>query len=567
MKKLRLLTIGLLCAVALALRAQTSSPSLLLGGDYPDPTILREGGDYYMTHSAFDYVPGLTIMHSTDLVNWTPISYALSEYIGSIWAPDLCRCGDRYYIYFTVSVKGKPFKNYVVWANDLRGPWSKPIDLHVDGKIDPGHVVDAATGERWIFLAGGNRVKLTSDGLAAASKMENVYGGWPIPSAWDIGSVSLEGPKLKRMGDYYYYISAQGGTSDAPTSHMVVIARSKSLGGPWENMPSNPLIHTWSGDERWWAKGHGSLIDTPDGRMYMVYHAYEKNFLSLGRNTLVEPVALTADKWLECSGAPLLQADGKGIDKSRLGDFRIGLEWRYYKDYDPSRTSLNGGTLTMKAKGNDPTSSSPLLFIAGDHRYELTVRVNLKGKATAGLLLYYNSSMFAGIGCDSTLKYRYRRGETKRCGSRHGDRPMWLRVRNIDNILTAYTSYDGVKWRKEQWAIDLSGCNHNTLGDFQSVLPGLFAQGEGSVEFSDFNYRKLPDTNESLIVSYDSAVGNAALLKAAMELGSRVIYKYDNINAIAVALPAGMSAYEGKAYYSVVKGVLAVSRDEKLELH
>ena len=30
----------------------------ILGGDYPDPTIIRSGEDYYMTHSAFNYLPG-----------------------------------------------------------------------------------------------------------------------------------------------------------------------------------------------------------------------------------------------------------------------------------------------------------------------------------------------------------------------------------------------------------------------------------------------------------------------------------------------------------------------------
>ena len=75
----------------------------ILGGDYPDPTILREGNDYYMTHSAFDYQPGLTVFHSTDLVHWEPISFALKTYLGSIWAPDICKYEDKYYIYFTVA--------------------------------------------------------------------------------------------------------------------------------------------------------------------------------------------------------------------------------------------------------------------------------------------------------------------------------------------------------------------------------------------------------------------------------------------------------------------------------
>ena len=49
----------------------------ILSGDYPDPTILRDGNDYYMTHSAFDYLPGLAVMHSRDLVHWEPVSCAL----------------------------------------------------------------------------------------------------------------------------------------------------------------------------------------------------------------------------------------------------------------------------------------------------------------------------------------------------------------------------------------------------------------------------------------------------------------------------------------------------------
>ena len=46
----------------------------ILGGDYPDPTIVRDGNDYYMTHSAFNYLPGLTIFHSKDLVRWCAVA-------------------------------------------------------------------------------------------------------------------------------------------------------------------------------------------------------------------------------------------------------------------------------------------------------------------------------------------------------------------------------------------------------------------------------------------------------------------------------------------------------------
>jgi xylan 1,4-beta-xylosidase len=51
----------------------------IVPGDHPDPTILKDGSDYYMTFSSFNSYPGLVIWHSTDLVNWAPLVAALSK--------------------------------------------------------------------------------------------------------------------------------------------------------------------------------------------------------------------------------------------------------------------------------------------------------------------------------------------------------------------------------------------------------------------------------------------------------------------------------------------------------
>ena len=59
-----LLNLMLLVAFATAANAQNMYENPVLGGDFPDPSIMRDGDDYYMTHSAFDYVPGLTVFHS-----------------------------------------------------------------------------------------------------------------------------------------------------------------------------------------------------------------------------------------------------------------------------------------------------------------------------------------------------------------------------------------------------------------------------------------------------------------------------------------------------------------------
>jgi len=495
-----LFIIGCLSAIAQSKATKTVKASNntylnpILGGDYPDPTIMRDGKDYYMTHSAFDYLPGLTVWHSTDLVNWEPISYGLTTYLGSIWAPDICKYGDLYYIYFTVSRVG----NFVVTAKDPHGPWSEPHDLKIGG-IDPCHIVDE-NGQRWLFLSGGNRVKLTADGLSTVPGMqEKVYDGWKIPEDWVTEGKSLEGPKLKKIGQYYYYMSAEGGTAGPATSHMEVVARSKSINGPWENMPDNPLIHTYSATEKWWSKGHASLIDAPDGKWWLVYHAYQNGFLNLGRQTLLEPVTFLPNGWIKAPtgkkvALPIIKpvASAKPVDRlAHLNEYRIGLDWKFYKKYDPTRTSVNNGVLTLKAQGATPQESGPMMFVAGTPNYEFSVKMEKDADAVAGLTLYYNADFYVGTGFDSKKRMRWRKGAVKGSYTHTGNNILWQKLRIQDNVVTGYYSYDGKDWKPEEWSMEVSGYDHNTLYDFQSILPGLFAYGKGDVKFSDLKFTRL----------------------------------------------------------------------------
>ena len=52
-------------------------PAVILDGDFPDPTVVRDGDTYYMTHSSFNRVPGLLIWRSKDLYDWQPVTHAL----------------------------------------------------------------------------------------------------------------------------------------------------------------------------------------------------------------------------------------------------------------------------------------------------------------------------------------------------------------------------------------------------------------------------------------------------------------------------------------------------------
>ncbi len=502
MLRTKLMTIAALLICASAALSQTFT-NPILGGDHPDPTVVREGKDYYMTHSSFDYLPGLVVFHSQDLVNWEPIACALQANLGSVWSPDICKHKGKYYIYFTVSTKNSEFHTYVVTASSPYGPWSTPTDLNVGKWIDPCHVYDEKTGKRWLFMSGGHRIQLADDGLSTIGSLEKIYDGWPIPKDWVVEGMALEGPKVKKIGKYYYYLNAEGGTAGPPTAHMAVVARAESVDGPWENCPDNPLLHTYSAKEQWWSKGHASLIDTPDGKWWTIYHAYDKDRLNRGRQMLLEPVELTADGWLKApTGAdadkplslPILnKVKGKnnGYDFSgQLSHFRIGKEWKGLLDYDASRFLTHGDTLTIEARGDNPATSSPLLFTAPDRDYEMSARFETEGAAEAGLILYYNKDFFGGYGCSAKAQNYWRRGKRRDKGGNRMGHVFWMKFVFEDNIAYGYLSRDGQVWSKMQWGLELSGYNHNTLSDFLSLLPGVYCYGEGSVRISNFCYKK-----------------------------------------------------------------------------
>ena len=277
----------------------------IFAGDRPDPSILRDGDDYYLTFSSFDAYPGVVVWRSRDLVNWQPVGPALHTPMGSVWACDLCKHEGRYYIYIPARTPTRK-SIWVVHADDIRGPWSEPVDLNLPDHIDPGHVV-GEDGERYLFLSSGDRVRLTRDGLACAAPVEHVYDPWRYPDDWDVESFAPEGPKLLRHGDWFYLVTAVGGTAGPPTGHMVIAARSRSIHGPWEDAPGNPLVRTQSANEKWWSRGHATLVEGPQGQWYMVYHGYENGFWTLGRQTLLDPIEWTSDGWFRALGGDLSQ--------------------------------------------------------------------------------------------------------------------------------------------------------------------------------------------------------------------------------------------------------------------
>jgi beta-xylosidase len=475
----------------------------IMPGDHPDPSILKDGDDYYMTFSSFDAYPGIVIWHSRDLVNWQPVTAALKTPIGSVWAPELCRHQGRYYVY--IPARFPDYRsNYVIWADDIRGPWSEPVDLELPDHIDPGHVVDT-NGDRYLALSGGDIVPLTPDGLATAGPVRHVYDPWRYPEDWVVESFSPEGPKMLRHGDWFYMITAVGGTAGPPTGHMVIVARSKSLDGPWEDAPNNPIVRTESAHEKWWSRGHATLVEEPGGDWWMVYHGYENGFWTLGRQCLLAPVAWTDDGWIRAGGgdlsAPLSMPQGGSAvphGQPLSDDFstsKFGTQWGFYAPgpREMQRVRLEDQALVVSGKGSTPADCSPLTFIAGDLAYEVTVQCEVSGDAWAGLLLFYNRRLYCGLGYSKDGFVMHRYGLERRVGAPAGlGRRLWLRITNDRNIVTIHHSPDGEAWTRFYVQMEVSGYHHNVAYDFLSLRPGIYAAGDGEVRFRNLAYRALP---------------------------------------------------------------------------
>lgn len=482
----------------------------VFAGDHPDPALLRDGDNYYLTFSSFDSYPGIIIWHSRDLVNWQPVHAALRQPIGSVWAPCLAKHEGRFYCYIPARTAAKR-SIYVIHADQITGPWSDPVDLNLPAHIDPEHVTDE-NGRRWLFLSGGDRIRLSEDGRSTVGEVEHVYDPWRYPEEWVVETFAPEGPKIVKRGDYWYMTTAVGGTAGPPTGHMVIMARSRSIDGPWENCPHNPLIRTQFPREKWWSRGHATLFEGPNGTWWMFYHGYENGYWTLGRQALLEPVRWAKDGWPRPLGGDLSKALKKPINgagqihgMALSDDFttdRLGTLWSFY---DPSpdeqlRLTRKDRMLVMKGKGKTPSDCSPLTCIAGDQAYRITVDIETSGPAEGGMLLYYNRRLYAGLGFGPQGLVMHRYGLQRRRGAIPGQRDpgggpvrkLAIRMTNQNNILTIHSSTDERQtWRKFDVQMEVSGYHHNVAYDFLSLRPALYAAGEGDVRFRNFTYEAL----------------------------------------------------------------------------
>ncbi|MBC2056246.1 glycoside hydrolase family 43 protein [Listeria booriae] len=417
----------------------------VLTGFNADPSIIRVEDTYYIANSTFEWFPGVQIHESTDLVHWQLIGHPLSTTTllnmkgnkdsGGIWAPDLSYADGKFWLVYTdVKITEGAFKdatNYLTTAEDIRGPWTDPIKLNGVG-FDASLFHDN-DGKKYLvqmewdhreYRHPFNGIKLTE--YSAEEERLLPETGRIIYHGTDVKLV--EGPHIYKLFGYYYLFCAEGGTL---FSHQEVVARSKTLFGPYETQPGEVFLTAFDSPDSYLQKtGHGALVETPAGEWYFAHltgrpwhHDTEsshdpRGWCTLGRETAIQKVTWDVDNWPHIVGG---KQGSRFVEAPKDAVSQVyPLTYDEKDDFDAASLNINFNTLRVPFDENmGSLSANPghLRLIgkgslANEHELSLVARrwqafhfeaeTAVKYEPTtfqqmAGLVNYYNSQHWSMI--------------------------------------------------------------------------------------------------------------------------------------------------------------------------
>jgi beta-xylosidase len=303
--------------------------------DYPDPDIIRVGNDFYFSTTTFMDVPGLTILHSQDLVHWEIVNHLVPQLTGSpnynitngvqnyrngVFASSL-----RYYngtFYCVETPNGQ--NTTIYYTTNIAGSWQS--HLLNTAAFDPGLYIET-NGTGYIATAGGWQNNTTF--LTLNSSFSAVVATTVITNG-----LALEGSHVVKVGGYYYIFNSQ------PATGTFYVSRAPSLFGPYTYM--NILNNNTGGHQ-------GGIVDMPDGSYYGFVM---KDSGAVGRVTYISPIFWT-NGWPVFGTAnapgqvpatapmPIVGAPAYKIPTS--DDFSsptLGLQWQFNHNPDNTRWSL-----------------------------------------------------------------------------------------------------------------------------------------------------------------------------------------------------------------------------------
>ncbi|HEX8635579.1 MAG TPA: family 43 glycosylhydrolase [Pyrinomonadaceae bacterium] len=414
----------LFCAAAPAQkRATYTNP--VIAGDFPDPSVIRTGDDYWTTATSGEWAPIFLIMHSRDLVHWeakgavfpTRPAWAARNF----WAPELQQFGDRFYVYYTARMKNGPLCVAVASASAPQGPYTDHGRLVCQeiGSIDAVATADENGDLYLLWKEDGNSrgqptplwaQRLSADGTKLVGSRKELFRN--NPATWEGGVV--EGSFVVRRGEWFYMFYSGNACCGRRCDYALGVARARKLLGPWEKNPANPIL---AANNVWQCPGHGSIVTNKQGRDYLLYHAYRKSDTAfhIGREALLDEVKWEANGWpsINEGRGPSLTAARPPIggvvfsQDSFYDEFdapAIGASWQWPQWSVPAIAiePERGGRLTLAAADRNAKDALAALITqrAPGGNYTATTAVSLAGQAhgaSAGLSAYGDPENALGI--------------------------------------------------------------------------------------------------------------------------------------------------------------------------
>ncbi|GGF37775.1 glycoside hydrolase family 43 protein [Subtercola lobariae] len=419
-------------------RARSDAPNPILPGFHPDPSICRVGDDYFLVTSTNEYLPGLPVYTSTDLVSWRQIGNVvtrdsqldLSAAPSSLglFAPTLRHHAGTFYLTSTLVGWG----HFLMTAQSAAGPWSDPVRIAGSG-WDPSLVFVPREGavaarddgashrashrashgvshgashgvSHGDYLAGDGRGADAGDraffhystGTSIRGFFIDLSTGEPLSDEVELwagtGGNAPEGPHLYLVGGYWYLVIAEGGTS---AGHAVTVARSTAIEGPYQPHPDNPVLTHRGLSSPIQSVGHADLVETPNGQWFAVVlgsrplggHGYQL----LGRETFLVSVSWQGEadaRW------PVFGTDkrvalttglaGTPVSSAFADDFVSGTldpGWLFIRTAHPTFARVGNGELALAPTAATLDDAGTPAFVGrrqSAHSYfaEVTVRLD-----------------------------------------------------------------------------------------------------------------------------------------------------------------------------------------------
>ncbi len=345
----------------------------VLNADYSDPDAIRVGDDYYLVSSSFEDIPGLPVLHSKDMINWTILTYALKRQIpldhfskpqhgNGVWAPSIRYHNNEFYIYYP----DPDFGIYVIKAKNAAGPWSEPVMVEEGkGLIDPCPLWDDDGKVYLVHAYAGSRAgiksiavvkRLNKEGTKVIDEGKLVYDGHE-------SDPTFEGPKFYKRNGYYYIFAPAGGV---PTGWQLVL-RSKSVYGPYERkVVMDQGASSVNGPHQ------GAWVTTQSGEDWF-FHFQDKD--AYGRVVHLQPMkwvnnwpVIGIDKDGDGKGEPVLTYKKPNVGKTypittppesdEFNSSSLGLQWQWMANPKATWAFMNTAKGSLRLYSDKAPDSS-----------------------------------------------------------------------------------------------------------------------------------------------------------------------------------------------------------------